>query len=68
VIGPFDKLRPFDRLTVIGPFDKLRPFDRLTVIGPFDKLRANGGGHAPTALRICSSTSFALAGIGVPGP
>ena len=26
------------------------------------------GAHAPTALRICSSTSFALAGIGVPGP
>ena len=24
--------------------------------------------HATTVLRICSSTSFALAGIGVPGP
>jgi hypothetical protein len=23
-------------------FDKLRPFDRLTMHGPFDKLRANG--------------------------
>ena len=39
---PFDKLRPFDRLTVHGPFDKLRPFDRLTMHRPFDKLRANG--------------------------
>ena len=25
-------------------------------------------GHAATALRICSSTSLALAGMGVPGP
>ena len=40
----------------------------------FDRLSPNGSGrseqldHAATALRICSSTSFALAGIGVPGP
>ena len=42
----------------------------------FDKLSPNGGKgvqqsegrQADTAARICSSTSFALAGIGVPGP
>ena len=42
--GPFDKLRVSGgEPTVLGPFDKLRPFDRLTMLGPFDKLRANGG-------------------------
>jgi len=27
---------------MIGPFDRLRSFDRLRMIGPFDRLRANG--------------------------
>jgi len=26
---------------MLGPFDKLRSFDRLRMLGPFDKLRAN---------------------------
>ena len=50
-LGPFDRLRPFDKLTMLGPFDKLRPFDKLTMLGPFDKLRANGGG--------CEDVSYA---------
>ncbi|MFI8616340.1 hypothetical protein ACIGHN_12640 [Acidovorax sp. NPDC077693] len=47
----------------------------VTGSGPgFDRLSPNGWGdreltrHAATALRICSSTSLALAGMGVPGP
>jgi hypothetical protein len=30
---------------MIGPFDRLRSFDKLRMIGPFDRLRANGGGE-----------------------
>ena len=29
-------------LSLSKPFDRLRPFDRLTMHGPFDRLRANG--------------------------
>ena len=27
---------------MLGPFDRLRPFDELRVHGPFDRLSANG--------------------------
>jgi hypothetical protein len=42
MLGPFDRLRSFDKLTMLGPFDRLRSFDKLTMLGPFDRLRANG--------------------------
>ena len=61
----------------LSPSTKLRTCLSKAVTGMclgFDRLSPNGSGkgyernHAATALRICSSTSFALAGIGVPGP
>jgi len=64
MLGPFDRLRPFDKLTMLGPFDRLRangswcritrthptPFGLslskpfVLIHRPFDRLRANGNG------------------------
>jgi hypothetical protein len=39
---------------MLGPFDKLRSFDGLTMLGPFDKLRANGlRDHSSSLIRYC---------------
>jgi hypothetical protein len=70
----------FDRLSPNGGwgFDGLSSgdgwgFDRLSSSGEwgFEKLSPNGVpglAQASSAARICSSTSFALTGMGVPGP
>ena len=80
----FDKLSPNGQQPTLvkAPLSLMhpKPFSlslSKAVTGPgpgFDRLSPNGWSdreqprHAATALRICSSTSLALAGMGVPGP